>query len=77
MSAQISTRDIKRYCVVKEEADNPLEAAINKLELSARAYSRLLKVSRTIADLAGSEVWIGDSRIAIDTRSIVRRWNKR
>ena len=67
----MGTRDIKRYCVVKEEADNPLEAAINKLGLSARAYSRLLKVSRTIADLAGSEVWI------IDIRSIVRRWNKR
>jgi len=67
----MGTRDIKRYCVVKEEADNPLGAAINKLGLSARAYSRLLKVSRTIADLAGSEVWI------IDIRSIVRRWNKR
>jgi len=73
----MGTRDIKRYCVVKEEADNPLGAAINKLGLSARAYSRLLKVSRTIADLAGSEVWIGDSRCAIDIRSIVRRWNKR
>ena len=43
--------DIKPYCVVKEEADKLLEAAINKLGLSARAYSRVLKVSWTIADL--------------------------
>ena len=54
-SCQMGAKDIKRYCVVKEEADKLLEAAINKLGLSARAYSRVLKVSRTIADLAGSE----------------------
>jgi len=54
-NAQMGAKDIKRYCVVKEEADKLLEAAINKLGLSARAYSRVLKVSRTIADLAGSE----------------------
>jgi len=51
----MGAKDIKRYCAVKEEADKLLEAAINKLGLSARAYSRVLKVSRTIADLAGSE----------------------
>jgi magnesium chelatase family protein len=54
-NAQMGAKDIKRYCAVKEEADKLLEAAINKLGLSARAYSRVLKVSRTIADLAGSE----------------------
>ena len=43
------------YCAVKKETDKLLEAAINKLGLSARAYSRVHKVSRTIADLAGSE----------------------
>ena len=40
---------------VKPEAEKLLEVAINKLGLSARAYSRVLKVSRTIADLEGSE----------------------
>ena len=45
-NAQMAAKDIKRYCVVKEEADKLLEAAINKLGLSARAYSRVLKVSR-------------------------------
>jgi len=39
----MAAKDIKRYCVVKEEADKLLEAAINKLGLSARAYSRVLK----------------------------------
>ena len=51
----MGARDLKRYCAVKEDADKLLEAAPNKLGLSARAYSRVLKVSRTIADLAGSE----------------------
>jgi magnesium chelatase family protein len=47
----MGARDISATAVVKEEAKNPLEAAINKLGLSARAYSRVLKVSQTIADL--------------------------
>ena len=54
-NAQMGARDIKRSCSVNQEADKLLEAAINKLGLSARAYSRVLKVSRTSADLAGSE----------------------
>ena len=54
-NAQMGTRDIKKYCAVKPEAEKLLEVAINKLGLSARAYSRVLKVARTIADLAGAE----------------------
>ena len=53
-NAQMGTRDIKRYCAVKPEAEKLLEVAINKLGLSARAYSRVLKVARTIADLEGA-----------------------
>ncbi|HEY1269602.1 MAG TPA: YifB family Mg chelatase-like AAA ATPase [Candidatus Binatia bacterium] len=54
-NAQMSTRDIKKYCAVKPEAEKLLEVAINRLGLSARAYSRVLKVARTIADLDGAE----------------------
>jgi magnesium chelatase family protein len=50
----MGTRDIKKYYAVKPEAEKLLEVAINKLGLSARAYSRVLKVSRTTADLAAS-----------------------
>ncbi len=54
-NAQMGTKEIRRHCVVKEGAEKLLEVAINKLGLSARAYSRILKVGRTIADLEGSE----------------------
>ena len=73
-NAQMGARDIKRYCAVKEDAEKLLETAINKLGLSARAYSRVLKVGRTIADLAGAEA-IEASHIAeaIQYRSLDRR----
>jgi magnesium chelatase family protein len=73
-NAQMGAKEIKRYCAVKEDADKLLETAINKLGLSARAYSRVLKVGRTIADLAGSEN-IDASHIAetIQYRSLDRR----
>ena len=70
----MGTKDIKRYCGVKEGAEKLLEVAINKLGLSARAYSRILKVGRTIADLEGSEE-IQPAHIseAIQYRSLDRR----
>ncbi|RMG75505.1 MAG: magnesium chelatase, partial [Nitrospirae bacterium] len=49
------TRHIKKYCKLSTEAKEILEAAMENLGLSARAYTRILKVSRTIADLEGSE----------------------
>ncbi|MBI2540371.1 MAG: YifB family Mg chelatase-like AAA ATPase [Deltaproteobacteria bacterium] len=73
-NAQMGARDIKRYCGVKPGAEKLLETAIDKLGLSARAYSRILKVGRTIADLEGSEE-IQPSHIseAIQYRSLDRR----
>jgi magnesium chelatase family protein len=53
-NGQMKTRHIKKYCVLTKEAKEILEAAMDKLALSARAYSRILKVSRTIADLEDS-----------------------
>ncbi len=54
-NAHMDTRLIKRYCRIDSAGENLLRTAITKLGLSARAYDRILKVSRTIADLNGQE----------------------
>ncbi|GAC1400040.1 MAG: YifB family Mg chelatase-like AAA ATPase [Sediminibacterium sp.] len=54
-NAQISTKMLKEVCLIDAAGSGLLKAAMNKLNLSARAYDRILKVSRTIADLAASE----------------------
>ncbi len=54
-NAQMSTRQIRTYCKIDDCSHKLLEQAIDKLGLSARAYTRILKVSRTIADLERSE----------------------
>ena len=50
-NAQMVSRHIKKYCQIDELSQILLERAMEKLGLSARAYTRILKVSRTIADL--------------------------
>jgi magnesium chelatase family protein len=50
-NAQMSSRHIKKHCQVNETSAGLLESAIDKLGLSARAYNRILKIARTIADL--------------------------
>jgi magnesium chelatase family protein len=54
-NAQVSSKMLKNICVIDTVGQNLLKTAMNKLNLSARAYDRILKVARTIADLAGSE----------------------
>jgi len=54
-NAQMTNRHIKRFCSIDDASQRLLEMAIDKLGLSARAYTRILKVGRTIADLAGEE----------------------
>ncbi|RLE09160.1 hypothetical protein DRJ04_10145 [Candidatus Aerophobetes bacterium] len=54
-NAQMSTPQIKRFCPVKGEAKNLLHSAMDELHLSARAYHRILKIARTIADLEGEK----------------------
>ena len=53
-NAQINSKMLKELTVIDTVSQNLLKAAMNKLNLSARAYDRILKVSRTIADLSGS-----------------------
>jgi magnesium chelatase family protein len=50
-NSQMESNDLKKYCQLSKEAGELLKAAMDKLGLSARAYDRILKVSRTIADL--------------------------
>jgi magnesium chelatase family protein len=54
-NGQMKTRHVKKYCRFKPDAQSLLDAAMQKLGLSARAYTRILKLSRTIADLEASE----------------------
>ncbi|MFL5809633.1 MAG: YifB family Mg chelatase-like AAA ATPase [Flavisolibacter sp.] len=51
-NAQMSSKMLKEICVINTAGQNLLKATMQKLNLSARAYDRILKVSRTIADLA-------------------------
>ena len=51
----MTNRHIKRFCPIDESSQKLLEMAIDKFGLSARAYTRILKVARTIADLEGQE----------------------
>lgn len=53
-NAQMSSKMLKEICVINNACQNLLKIAMERLNLSARAYDRILKVSRTIADLAGS-----------------------
>lgn len=53
-NAQMSHRQVEAYCQLSEQSASILEIAFNTLGLSARSYDRILKVARTIADLAGS-----------------------
>ena len=54
-NAQMTNRHIKKFCQIDEASQKLLEMAIDKFGLSARAYTRILKVARTIADLEGQE----------------------
>lgn len=61
-NAQMSVKHIRDYCALNNEATELLKTAMERLNLSARAYDRILKVSRTIADL--------DGKTSIDTTHI-------
>ena len=73
-NARMGSRELKQYCTLDESTMELLKFAMSDLNLSARAYDRVLKVSRTIADLAGSEKIIGDHiSEAIQFRSLDRQ----
>jgi len=55
-NAQLTNAEVARYCFPDREASRLLNAAVNTLHLSMRAYQRILKVARTIADLSGEDI---------------------
>ncbi len=54
-NGQMDSKLVEKYCVLEKNSSKLLEKSVVKLGLSARAYHRILKISRTIADMAGSE----------------------
>lgn len=62
-NAELSGAALERFCALGESCHNLMKAAMTRLSLSARAYTRILRVARTIADLAGSEA-ISEAHLA-------------
>jgi magnesium chelatase family protein len=72
-NAQMSSTQVREWCTISTAGQTLLKTAMNKLQLSARAYDRILKVARTIADLAQSdEIKIEHLAEAIQYRSLDR-----
>ena len=74
-NSELTPKLIEQYCKLDIESKNLLEKAFKKLNLSSRAYSRILKVSRTIADLQGKEnITKSDIAEAIQYRSLDKKY---
>jgi magnesium chelatase family protein len=73
-NARLGPKELKEFCALDESTKGLLQNAMAELNFSARAYDRILKVARTIADLAGSETISGDHVLeAIQFRSLDRQ----
>lgn len=74
-NAKMSPKMTKDYCLLTKEANDLLKAAFEKLDLSARAYDKILRISRTIADLEGSKnVEVNHVAEAVQYRSLDRKY---
>ena len=62
-NADMRMAEVRKFCTLDEPSRNLMRSAMSQLQLSARAYHRILKLARTIADLAGAEQ-IGPAHLA-------------
>ena len=78
LDSRMNTRQLRRHCVLDSESQKMLQTAMDELGLSARAHDRILRVSRTIADLEGSDTIKAAHVVeAIGYRSLDRKlWRK-
>ena len=75
VNAAMSPRQVRRFCSVSAEAERLLATAMTRLGLSARGHDRVLKVARSIADLAGSDALTAEHCAeAIQYRGLDRQW---
>jgi magnesium chelatase family protein len=73
-NGQMGPRDIKKFCVLDQDSQDMLEKAVERLGLSARAYHRILKIARTIADLDDCEsILPGQVAEAVQYRRLDRK----
>ncbi|MBI4638039.1 MAG: ATP-binding protein, partial [Candidatus Rokubacteria bacterium] len=74
-NAEMTPRQVRRFCPPPPEAERLLATAMSRLGLSARGHDRVLKVARTIADLADAHALIAEHCAeAIQYRGLDRRW---
>jgi magnesium chelatase family protein len=74
-NAQMNHKQVRKFCVLGREEGELLKMAMSELNLSARAYDKILKVSRTIADLAESEnIKVEYLSEAVQYRGMDRQW---
>jgi magnesium chelatase family protein len=78
LNSEMGPNDIKKYCRLDQSSEQLLKRAFERFHMSARAYDRVLKVARTIADMEDcANIQIGHLAEAIQYRSLDRKyWNK-